>query len=136
MLEVRPARPDERLEVLRILEGALLEVDVEVLDRAIDADDALVAVEDERVLGAAVLLVRGERTRAARIEAIATAPRQRRRGVGSALIDAAIERVEGRADRLVAEFDPRARPFYEACGFRIESIEKERLQGVVAFDSP
>jgi GNAT superfamily N-acetyltransferase len=106
---IRAARVDELPDVLNVLDGAMLETDTGRLRGAIDRGAVLVAVADgERVLGALVL--DGE-------EVTAVAVRQRRRGqgVGTALVEAAASQ----RDRLVAEFDPRVRPFWEDLGFVI-----------------
>ena len=139
---VRVATAEDRLAVARIVDAAALEV--EGLVDHLDAGDVLVAVEQrpevrgeresspeageavdsrERVLGAVVL---EPRERGARVAAIAVRRRLRDRGVGTALIEAARER-EG---RLVAEFDPSVRPFYDSLGFSIERLRNGRRRGV------
>jgi GNAT superfamily N-acetyltransferase len=109
---VRPAAPGEADAVANVLDGALLEVPAEALDAALARGDCLVAV-DRRPVGACLLEPREEGT-----HVVAIAVRRRRRGqsIGRALI----ERAGGRG-RLTAAFRPAVRPFYEACGFRIES---------------
>lgn len=66
----------------------------------------------DRVVG--VLVLDGEC-----VEAVAVAPSRRGRGVGTALVDAAL----ARQGRLVAEFDDTVRPFYESLGFAIEPTD-------------
>jgi sulfur carrier protein ThiS len=110
-VSVRGADPADHLDVMRILDGAMLSADADTVRDRIAADETLVATLDGRVVGA---LVRdGDR-----VTAVATRRRYRDRGVGSALIAAAL------ADRprLVADFDPRVRPFYESLGFDIEAV--------------
>lgn len=133
---VRTATRDDALEVRRILDAALLEPgDVE--DR-IDDGDVLVAGDDrgasrdgddgdrsERILGTAVLEPL-ETESGAHVGAIGVRRRHRNRGIGRALIDAALER-EG---RLTARFDDGVRPFYERLGFSIEPIDEQRHRGV------
>jgi GNAT superfamily N-acetyltransferase len=63
---------------------------------------------------------------------VATRRRHRDRGVGSALIAAALER----RGRLVAEFDPDVRPFYESVGFDVEPVGDGRLRGRLAPEPP
>nr|WP_276305747.1 GNAT family N-acetyltransferase [Halomarina sp. PSR21] len=123
--EVRTARPDDHLDVRRVLDAALLEVgDVAA---AIDRGEVLVAVETgredradetERVLGALVL-------DSDRVEAVAVRRRRRGRGIGTALVEAASER----RGRLTADFREAVRPFYEALGFAVEERDG-RLWGV------
>lgn len=139
---VRTADPADALEVRRIIDGAMLEPgDVE---GRIAADDVFVAGDRladpasgrrsdtgttaadgrERLLGALVLDTRGPN---AHVRAIAVRRRHRGRGIGRALIEAALER-DG---RLTARFDARVRPFYDALGFEIEPVDEDRLCGVL-----
>jgi sulfur carrier protein ThiS len=120
---VRRARPDDHLDVMRIVDGAMLSADAERIRDRIDAGAVLVATVADRVVGA---LVRdGDR-----VTAVATRRRYRDRGVGTALVSAALDD----RDRLVAEFDPDVRPFYESLGFDIEAVDGdgERLRGRLA----
>lgn len=112
---VRKASSEEFLAVVRLLEGALLEIDPEAVREAIDDGDVLIAEEDDRVRGALVLDTD-------RIESVAVRRRARGRGIGSALVWAAADR-EG---ELTAEFDPEVRPFYESLGFEIRCDERCR----------
>jgi len=120
-MQVREADIDDLPAIMTVLDAALLELDVDVLRDAIDRGDAFVAVEGSRVLGALVLV--GEL-----IEAVAVRRNRRDQGIGSALVATAAERRE----RLVAEFDPRVRPFWESLGFDVEpAAEPERYRGVL-----
>lgn len=111
-IQVRRADADDTLDVMRILDGAMLAVDADAVRDRIGSGEVLVATVDDRLVGA---LVRdGEH-----VTAVATRRRHRDRGVGSALIGAAFEE----CGRLVAEFDPDVRPFYASLGFDIEVIE-------------
>lgn len=118
MTAIREARPDDRLGILRVIEGALLETDPKRVEAAIDRGEALIAHEDGRVLGALVL-------DGSRIEAVAVRHSRRGRGIGSALVRAAGDR-----GPLTAAFRPEAGPFYESLGFEIEPREgDDRLCG-------
>ncbi|WP_342665036.1 GNAT family N-acetyltransferase [Haloplanus natans] len=123
-IRVRRADAADLLDVLRILDGAMLETDADRVSERIEAGSVLVAtvLEDGEVVGVPVgALVRdGDR-----VTAVATRRRHRDRGVGSALVRAALA---GR-DHLVAEFDPCVRPFYESLGFDIEAAGDGRLRG-------
>lgn len=128
-MNVRSARDGERAAARSVCEAALLRVPAD--------PEWLVAVgetrrvpngsgtrgdpraADGRVLGA--LALDGDE-----IAAVAVRPGRRGRGIGPALTEAAAER----RDRLVAEFDPRVRPFYEALGFEIEPAGGDRYRGV------
>jgi GNAT superfamily N-acetyltransferase len=105
-MRVREARPDERGAALNVLDAAMLATD------GLDGATLLVAVEDDRVLGALALV--GERVRA-----VAVRRRRRGQGVGTTLVRAAGRRT----GRLVAEFDADRRPFYESLGFDVEPVE-------------
>jgi sulfur carrier protein ThiS len=119
-IRVRPADADDHLDVMRIVDGAVLEADAATVRERIAAGEAVVATVDGRTVGA---LVRdGDR-----VTAVATRRRWRGRGVGTALVTAA---AAGRG-RLVAEFDPDVRPFYASLGFAIEPADgdDDRLRG-------
>lgn len=118
-MNVREARPDERLAVRSLFDVAMLQVP-DLL-----AMELLVAVADDRVVGAAAVDADGIGD-PGEIRAIAVRPRRRGRGVGSALVGAA----EDRWDPVTAEFDERVRPFYEALGFDVEPVGDGRLRGV------
>lgn len=121
-MRVREATAEDRPAVMTVFDAAMLEVDAEAVRRATEADDEalLVAAADGRILGA--LLLVGER-----IVAVAVRRNRRAQGIGRALVAAAAARRE----RLVAEFDARVRPFYEALGFTVEpAAEPERYRGV------
>ena len=115
---VRHGHEGDLLAVLRVLEGAMLEVGANQVRRRTESEEVLVATVDNRVVGA---LVRdGDH-----VEAIAVHPDRRGSGVGRALIEAALDET----GRLTAEFREAVRPFYERLGFDIERSE-ERLWGV------
>lgn len=121
---VREATVDELPDVLNVVDGGLLAVDVSTVRAAIDAGDVLVAVaskpgEDERVLGTLVL-------DGTEIVAVAVRPRRRGQGIGTVLVETARER----RGELVAEFDDRVRPFWESLGFDVDPVEgSERFRG-------
>lgn len=119
MPAVREATVQDLPDVMNVLDGAVLEADAaSVRDRIAD-DAVLVAVAEERVLGALVL-------DGNHVDAVAVRRRRRGQGIGTALVEAAAERRE----RLTAAFDADLRPFYEKLGFEIEPGEKAgRLWG-------
>ncbi|WP_435177058.1 GNAT family N-acetyltransferase [Halorussus sp. AFM4] len=134
-VRVRAATDDDRLDVRRVLDAAMLQVRDDLRER-IAAGDVLVAQGDGggSILGALVL-VPGEdegtspRDGAAHVDAVAVRRARRGRGVGSALVRAAAER----RGVLTAEFDPAVRPFYESLGFDVSRVdgdgEASRLRG-------
>ncbi|OLZ42396.1 GCN5 family acetyltransferase [Natrinema saccharevitans] len=131
---VRPATPDESLDVRRILDAAMLEPgDVEA---RIEDGDVLVAGDrrggsadgaagTDRILGTVVLEPLPDE-RGAHVASIGVRRRHRGRGIGSTLIDRALKRER----RLTARFDDGVRPFYERLGFAIEAIDGRRHRGV------
>lgn len=121
-IEIRTAEEPELPTVLSILDAAMLEADVGVVrDRL--GGGVLVAVEADRILGTCVIEVDPVPSEVA---AIAVRPRRRGQGIGTVLIDAALDRWGD----LVAEFDENARPFYASLGFEIEQLGDGRCRGV------
>ncbi|WP_096393947.1 GNAT family N-acetyltransferase [Halorubrum trapanicum] len=122
---VEPAVPDDRLDVLRILDAAMLETDADAVDDRIAAGDVLVARSTRTggVVGALVA-VRPASDRL-HVDAVAVRRARRGRGIGSALVAAAVDR--GKSDPAIeavtARFDADLRAFYEALGFTIRSEE-------------
>ncbi|WP_459194590.1 GNAT family N-acetyltransferase [Halosimplex sp. J119] len=132
-MTVRPATPDDLSGVLGVLDAGALETDAGRIRESIDRGNAFVAVRegsggdaDATVLGAVVLASAADGESVTEIDAIAVRRRRRGQGIGRALVAAGAERY----DRLIAEFDPKVRPFYEALGFSIRPIDdSERLVG-------
>lgn len=112
-MRIRSPRTDEeRLAARSICNAAMLDL--------CEAPTWLVAVEEDRVLGA-LALDRNE------IVAVAVRPGRRGQGVGTALVEAAAES----RPQLSARFDDRVYAFYEALGFEPEPTEEsERYRGV------
>ncbi|MFB6074364.1 MAG: GNAT family N-acetyltransferase [Haloarculaceae archaeon] len=114
---VREATPEEVPAVLGVLDAAALATDHAAVERSVARGETLVAVAGDpdrpgTVVGALVLA--GER-----IENVAVRRRRRGQGVGRALVEAAAARRE----RLVAECDAGAVPFYEALGFAVSPLD-------------
>jgi GNAT superfamily N-acetyltransferase len=123
-MHVRRANADEVPAVMNVLDGAVLSIAVETVQAGIEDGGTLVAVSGDdasagRILGALVL-------DGSHIEAVAVRRRRRGQGIGTALVEAALDR----HDRITAEFDADVRPFYEALGFDIEPLaEPDRFRG-------
>jgi ribosomal protein S18 acetylase RimI-like enzyme len=101
-----------------VLDGAALAADAEAVREAIDRGAVLVAVADDRVLGACVLDGR-------EITTIAVRRARRDQGIGTRLVEVAEERyAAGENEYLVAEFDASVRPFYASLGFAIEPADE------------
>jgi ribosomal protein S18 acetylase RimI-like enzyme len=98
------------------------------LDGYIYAGRVLVAVDGEQILGHVQLTETG-RPAEAELKNMAVEPCHRRRGVGRALVEAAIAllRVESRSTLVVATAaaDIGNLRFYQRLGFRIRSIERD-----------
>lgn len=118
---IEPATPDDRLDVLRILDAAMLETDAATVDDRIAAGDALVARSTRTggVVGALVA-VRPDPGRL-HLDAVAVRRARRGRGIGSALVAAAVDRGESDPEvaAVTATFDADLRAFYEGLGFAV-----------------
>ncbi|MGH6706822.1 MAG: GNAT family N-acetyltransferase, partial [Sphingomicrobium sp.] len=122
---IRPARADEReaLEDLQRRASLALEEYREQLEAHPDAielpiaqierGDVLVAEVDGDIAGFAAL-VGGE------LDGLFVEPARWRRGIGTALVEAAVHEARRRGLSLTVIADPGAREFYENCGFRFE----------------
>ncbi|WP_049982676.1 GNAT family N-acetyltransferase [Halorubrum sp. BV1] len=132
---IEPAAPDDRLDVLRVLDAAMLETDAAALDDAVDRGDALVASFDrtDAVVGALVAVRRGPEQ--LHVDAVAVRRSRRGRGIGSALVATAVRRAERDPDIgvVTAEFDAELEEFYRDLGFEVVSAgdgeESGRLRG-------
>lgn len=103
---------------MNVIDGAFLAIDPDTVRERIPTD-VLVAVEEDRVLGAIVL--DGDH-----IDAVAVRRRRREQGIGRSLI----ERAGTQRGTLTASFRPEVSPFYEALGFEIEQTNETRCLGV------
>jgi GNAT superfamily N-acetyltransferase len=137
-MRVRIATGDELVDVMRLVDGALLSADAPDVETAIEERAVLVALLDGRIVGALVLDVPTRRATAPRpeerapdtrhVEAVAVHRRHRSKGVGTALVEAAAER----SDYLTATFREDVRPFYESLGFDVEDAggDHDRCHGM------
>jgi ribosomal protein S18 acetylase RimI-like enzyme len=111
------------VDVLRLLDGAMLAIDSETVAEAVDREDVLVAVdEDDARLVGAVVLSPHEGDEGAHVEAIAVQRERRNRGIGRRLVDAAADRNE----RLTADFRRELEPFWHSLGFTVEDRATRR----------
>jgi len=129
------ASPDDRLDILRVLDAAMLETDAETVDAAIDAGDALVARFKRTDAVGALVATRPESDRV-HVDAVAVRRRARRgRGIGSALVAETVRGAPSATPSAVvtAEFDPELKGFYIDLGFAVDSerdeVETGRLRG-------
>jgi GNAT superfamily N-acetyltransferase len=121
---VRPAADDAEATTARsVLDAAMLELPE--FDARAAAGDVLVALSDDRIVGAALLAPHDDRP-GVHLEAIAVRPRRRDQGIGTAVVAAAAER-----GPVTAEFEAELRPFYERLGFEIRRLDGDRYRGVL-----
>lgn len=115
---IRRATPDDLPAIMNVIDGAFLAIDADTV-RARIPHDVLVAVEEDRVLGAIVL--DGDH-----IDAVAVRRRRRKQGIGRTLI----EKAGTQRGTLTATFRPEVSSFYEALGFEIEQTSETRCRGI------
>ncbi len=122
-MNIRPAFSSERPAVFNVLDGALLAIEYDRVSELLETEQVHVAVtetEPERILG--VVVIENEE-----ILAIAVRRRRRGQGIGTALVTD----LKQRNDRLVACFDERVAPFWQAMQFITDSsTDTGRLRGV------
>jgi GNAT superfamily N-acetyltransferase len=119
---VEPATPDDRLDVLRLLNAAMLETDADTVDERIAASDVLVARSTRTggVVGALVA-VRPD-SDSLHVDAVAVRRARRGEGIGSTLVAAAVDRGESdpAVETVTAAFDAELTAFYEVLGFAVD----------------
>ena len=118
-VELRRADPDDAMPVIRVLHGALLEIDGETVRSAAERGDVFVAEDDGWVIGALVLEDN-------HIDALAIRRERRKQGLGSALVETAVEEIGG---PVTADFRAGVREFWADLGFDIER-EGARFYGI------
>jgi GNAT superfamily N-acetyltransferase len=133
-LRIRPAVPVERLELEELQRRASLALEEyrEELEAYPDAIElpaghigqTIVAELDGRVAGFAVVLLDQRR---ADLDGLFVEPDLWRKGIGSALVDAATHNARGQGLTLTVVANPTAKDFYERCGFTAEGITETRF---------
>jgi lactoylglutathione lyase len=117
-----------RAELRPLFEEA--EESADALDAYIEAGDVLVALEADRVVGH-LQLVDGE------IRNMAVAADHRGRGIGRALVEAAVQRArdERRSTLVVATAaaDVGNLRFYQRAGFRLRSVERDAFSPMTGY---
>ena len=131
-LTIRPARPQERedLEALQRRASlalpeyrAQLEAHPDAIDlpaEQIAQGQVLVAELDGEVAGF-IAVVGSE------LDGLFVEPEHWRRGIGSALVEAATHQARRRGLSLSVTAGPNARSFYESCGFAVEGAAQTRF---------
>jgi predicted N-acetyltransferase YhbS len=115
----------------------LAEDSADALDAYIEAGRVLVAVDDGRVVGQ-LQLTDADEPSAAEIKNMAVAPSHQGRGIGRALVRAAIDRArrEGRTAVVVATAaaDTGNLRFYQRVGFRMRSVERDAFTAATGYE--
>jgi GNAT superfamily N-acetyltransferase len=123
-----------RAELRELFE--LAEDSARALDSYIDLGRVIVARDDGELLGH-VQVIDGPRRESAEIKNMAVRPSVQRRGIGLALLEAAIAgaRAEGRATLAVstAAADVGNLRFYQRAGFRMRSIERDAFKPAMGY---
>ena len=122
-IELRRATEDDAMPVIRVLHGALLEIDGSTVRRAVDREDVIVAVADGWVVGALV-------SEDNHIDTLAVRREFRGRGIGSALVETAVADIGG---PVTADFRAGVRGFWQDLDFDIEA-EDDRFYGIRSAD--
>jgi GNAT superfamily N-acetyltransferase len=107
------------------------------LDAYLDLGRVLVALDGDRIVGH-LQLTESDRASEIEIKNMAVLASHRRRGVGRALVAAAIERARGEARGSVrvatAAADLDNLRFYQRLGFRMRSVERDAFTAATGYD--
>jgi GNAT superfamily N-acetyltransferase len=135
-VRIRLARPEER-ELLEELQrraslalgeyNDLLEAHPDAIDlpsAQIERGQVLVAEVADDVAGFAVVLIEADH---AELDGLFVEPEHWRRGIGSALIGAAVHEARRMGLSLMVIANPSSREFYERCGFTLEGEAETRF---------
>jgi GNAT superfamily N-acetyltransferase len=135
-VSIRLARPEERklLEDLQRRASLALGEYKEQLEAHPDAFDlplaqiergeVLVAEVDGETAGFAVVLIEDDH---AELDGLFVQPQYWRRGIGAALIEAAVHEARRKGLSLMVVANPSGREFYERCGFTLEGEAETRF---------
>ena len=118
-VELRRGTNDDVVAAMRVLQGALLDVDGSTVRDAAPDGELLLAETGDWVVGALVV-------RDGHIEGIAVRRERRGEGIGSALVEAAVADENG---TVTADFRAGVRQFWKELGFEVEQ-EGSRFWGV------
>lgn len=120
-VELRRGTSDDVVPAMRVLQGALLDVDGSTVRDAAPDGELLIAESGDWVVGALVI-------RDGHIEGLAVRRKRRGEGIGSALVEAAVADEDG---TVTADFRAGVRGFWRDLGFDVEQ-EGSRFWGVRA----
>ncbi|MFD1571388.1 GNAT family N-acetyltransferase [Halorubrum laminariae] len=121
---IEPAVPDDRLDILRVLDAAMLETDAELVGAAIGDGDAVVARFDRTGAVVGALVATRPKPGRLHVDAVAVRRPRRGRGIGSALVAGEVRRGERDPETraVTAEFDAELTGFYRNLGFDVASV--------------
>lgn len=117
--KIRSATTSDLPSIMNIIDGSMLQLDLEIVQSRISSEEVLVAESPETILGT---LVSTGHT----IEVIAVRSKRRDQGIGSALVKTAANKSN---KPLIAEFDKESLQFYQKLGFSISSKTDGRYMG-------
>jgi len=117
-IELRRGGNDDVVDAMRVLQGALLDIDGSTVRDAAPEGEVLLAEDGDWVIGALVL-------REGHIEGVAVRREYRGRGIGAALVEAAVVDEGG---TITADFRAGVRGFWKSLGFEVEQ-EGSRFWG-------
>lgn len=109
-IELRRGGNDDVVDAMRVLQGALLDVDGSTVRDAAPEGEVLLAQDGDWVIGALVM-------REGHIEGVAVRREYRGRGIGAALVEAAVADEGG---TVTADFRAGVRGFWKSIGFEVE----------------
>lgn len=135
-LVIRLARPDEQEELEALQRRASLalgeynerlEAEPDAIQLPIEQIEdgaVIVAEQDDRVAGFAVVLIDDDR---AELDGLFVEPELWRKGIGAALVDVAVHEARRQGLAMMVIANPSARLFYERCGFTVEGEAETRF---------
>jgi peroxiredoxin/ribosomal protein S18 acetylase RimI-like enzyme len=118
-VELRRGTNNDVVAAMRVLQGALLDVDGSTVRDAAPEGEILLAEDGDWVVGALVI-------RDGHVEGVAVRRERRGEGIGSALVEAAVADEDG---TVTADFRAGVRGFWKGIGFEVEQ-EGSRFWGV------
>ena len=116
---IRSATIPDLPSIMNIIDGSMLQLDLNIVQSRISSKEVLVADSSETILG---ILVSTGNT----IEVIAVRSKRRDQGIGSALVKTAAKNSN---KPLIAEFDKESLQFYQKLGFSISPKTDGRYLG-------
>jgi N-acetylglutamate synthase-like GNAT family acetyltransferase len=135
-LQIRLARPEERDELEALQRRASLALGdyraqleanpdaIELPLAQIERGEVVVAEVDGQIAGFAAVIIENDH---AELDGLFVEPDRWRRGIGTALIGAAVHEARNQGLTLMVVANPTVRQFYERCGFAYEGEAQTRF---------